>query len=88
MVEHCQGSNPAKNPAIDVNPVFSRSIAHSEELLPGHILVRLLPDLPQHGQTLRADTLEQASQIPMPEALHAQILSDAEALAGHSLSQD
>lgn len=72
----------------DVKPIFSRAIARSEVMIVERILVRVLPDLLQHGQTLTAETIEQASQIPVPEALYEQIRTVAEALTGCSLSQD
>lgn len=72
----------------DIKPLLNRAIAHSEVMIVERILVRVLPDLLRHGLPLTAETIEQAQEVLVPEALYELIRSAAESLTGRSLAQD
>jgi hypothetical protein len=72
----------------DAKVVFARAAAQSETMIVERILVRVLPDLLRHGQTLNAEMIEGAAQVLVPDELYAQILRVAETLTGRQLIQD
>jgi hypothetical protein len=72
----------------DIKPLFDRAIAHSEVMIVERILVRVLPELLQHGQIRTAESIEQADASAVPYALYEQIRNVAEDLTGRSLSQE
>lgn len=66
----------------DAKPIFQRAILLSDVMIVERILVRVLPALLQHGQTLTAETIEQAQHLPLPDALYQVIADVAEELTG------
>lgn len=71
----------------NAKPVFDYAVAQSDAMVVERILVRLLPALVAHGQTLTAESIRQAEQIVVPAALYAHILEVAEELVGCQFSR-
>ena len=67
----------------NAKPIFDHAVAQSDVMVVERILVRLLPALVAHGQTLTAESIRQAEQIAVPAALYAHILDVAEELVGN-----
>lgn len=66
----------------DAKPLFVRAIEQSEVMIVDRILVRVLPMLLEHGQTLTSEGIRQAEHIFLPEALYQHIRSVTEELTG------
>ena len=66
----------------NAKPIFDYAIKQSDVMVVERILVRVLPALVAHGQTLTAESIREAQEIAVPDALYAHMLQVAEELVG------
>lgn len=66
----------------NAKPIFDYAVAQSDVMVVERILVRLLPALVAHGESLTAQSIWQAEEIAVPDALYAHIVQVAEELVG------
>lgn len=71
----------------NAKPIFLQAIAQSDVMIVERILVRLLPALVAHGQTLTAESIHLSGQIAVPDALYEHLLQVAEELVGGQLAR-
>jgi hypothetical protein len=66
----------------NAKPIFDYAIKQSDVMVVERILVRVLPALVAHGQTLTAESIREAQEIAVPDVLYAHMLQVAEELVG------